>query len=69
MRSNRNEDLLFRDYHEFGKIRKIRDQKIRDQSPFFREHQFLRILASRPYFEYPSLAKTSETTLLFLSIQ
>ena len=26
-----------------GKIREIRDQ-----SPFFREHQFLRILASKP---------------------
>ena len=36
---------------------------------FFGEHQFLNILASQPYFEYPSLAKTLEITLLFLSIQ
>ena len=47
-----------------GKVREIRDQ-----NPFFREHQFLRKLLRGPNFEYPSLAKTSEIALLFLSIQ
>ena len=48
-----------------GKIREIRDQ-----SPFFLENiNFCESLLRGPNFEYPSLAKTSEITLLFLSIQ
>ena len=57
--------FYFRYHHEFGKNK----GNTRSKPFFFREHQFLRILASRPYFEYPSLTKTSEITLLFLSIQ
>ena len=53
--------FFFRDHHEFGK----NEGNTRSKPFFFREHQFLR----SPNFEYPSLAKTSEITLLFLSIQ
>ena len=46
------EDLIFktfffRDHHDFGKIKETRDPNL-----FFREHQFLGILASSPNFEY-----------------
>ena len=62
MRSNRSEDLfLFRDQHDFGKIKEntrffFRDHhdfgknkgNTRSKPPFFKEHQFLGILASGP---------------------
>ena len=57
--------FFFRDHHEFGKNK----ENTRSKPFFVREHKFLRILASRPYFEYPSLVKTSEIILLFFSIQ
>ena len=56
--------FFFRDHHEFGKNNGI----TRSKPFFFIEHQFLQILASRPYFEYPSLAKTSEIILLFFCL-
>ena len=57
--------FFFRDHHEFGKNKGNTRSK-----PFFLENiNFCEFLLRDPNFEYPSLAKTSEITLLFLSIQ
>ena len=57
--------FFFRDHHEFGKNKGNTRSK-----PFFLENiNFCESLLCDPNFEYPSLAKTSEITLLFLSIQ
>ena len=56
--------FFFSDHHEFG-----RNKGNTRSKPFLENINFCKSLLRGLNFEYPPLAKTSEITLLFLSIQ